>query len=426
LISRREQRFVIHELIRQYSQQQLSPDNQQQALQGLAKVTTALSELWFLHARDEQQTEWSRRIEQEHDNIRTVLNWALQENIEVGTQLSGNLEHFWYSRGYHREGMEWAKQFAHLYQQPNTVRLRALWTQTSLAKELSEYDLARNSAKEYKQLASQLNDPKALALVEKFYGLLEREQGNLELGKSHLEQAKTMFEALQDDNSIAVCLNDLGIIYALQQDLGTSKRYFEDSLRLKRQINDKQGIAYAISNLGIIAGQQGDFNLERVMQEESLRLKRELGDQQGIANGLGELGRNAFDQNNIEAALEYYIEALEIYCRLERRFSIIHLIRNFSLLAYQLGQIKQALIFETASIALSYQYRITPSEVWLKRKAQWQENSALTPAQLAQLEFETERLDLSQVVSQIFAWTHQVQQQHLRQVSAEPLEFSPV
>ena len=386
-------------------------------------MTTALSELWFLHARDEQQTEWSRRIEQEHDNIRTVLNWALQENIEVGTQLSGNLEHFWYSRGYHREGMEWAKQFTHLYQQPNTIRLRALWTQTSLAKELSEYDLARNSAEEYKQLASQLNDPKALALVEKFYGLLEREQGNLELGKSHLEQAKTMFEALQDDNSIAICLNDLGIIYAMQKDLETSKRYFEDSLRLKRSIGDKQGIAYAIGNLGIIAGQQGDLTLERVMQEESLHLKRELGDQQGIANGLHELGRNAFDQENIKLALEYYSEALEIYCRLERRFSILHTIRNFAMVAHKFGQFKQALIFETASIALSYKYRITPSELWLQRKSQWQLDSGLTPTQLAQLEFETERLDLNQVVTQVFAWTHQVQQ-HFAQDQPEGLVFS--
>jgi tetratricopeptide (TPR) repeat protein len=424
LISRREQRFVIHELIRQYSQLQLSFVNQQQAMQGLAKVTKEISEQWFLHGKGEQQTEWSRRVEQEHDNIRTVLHWALQEDIELGTQLSGNLEHFWYLRGYHREGLEWARQFLNLYHIPDLIRLRALWTQTSLAKELSEYDLARESVEAYQRLARQLNDVRALATAEKFYGLLEREQGNLDLGKQHLEQAKIMFEALNDTNSIAVCLNDLGIIYALQKDLETSKRYFENSLRLKRQINDKQGIAYAISNLGIIAGQQGNLDLERVMQEESLRLKRELGDQQGIANGLLELGRNAFDQANIKAAFEYYIEALEIYSRLERRFSIIHTIRNFASMAHHLGQFKQALIFETASIALSYRNKITPPENWLNRKTKWQAGSDLTPVQLAQLEFETERLDFNQVVSQVFSWTHEVKQQLFSQEQADGLIFS--
>ncbi len=409
LISRREQRFVIHELIRQYSQQQLSLENQAHAMLGLAAVTIKLSEQWFLHAKGEQQTEWSRRIEQEFDNIRTVLTWGLNNDHQYGMQLVGNLEHFWYLRGYHREGIEWAKQYLALYPEPNQIRLRALWTQTSLAKELSEYDLARASVKEYQQLAFMLSEAQALAIAEKFYGLLEREQGNLDLGKIHLEKAQTMFTELNDVNAIAICINDLGIIYAMQQDLEKAKEYFSESLRLKRQMSDKQGIAYALSNLGIIAGQQGDLALEKVMLQESLRLKRELGDQQGIANGLLELGRNAFDQENIEAALENYAEALEIYCRLERRFSIIYAINNFSIIAHKLGDFKHAIIFATASLSLSYQFRITPPEGWLKRKTAWHSESGLSPAQLAQLEFETERLDLSQVISQVFAWRNQVQ-----------------
>jgi predicted ATPase/DNA-binding SARP family transcriptional activator len=418
LIARREQRFMIHELIRQYSQQQLNPESQAQALLGLAKVTIQLSEQWFLHAKDEQQTEWSRRIELELDNIRTVLTWALTSQPQLGTQLVGNLEHFWYLRGYHREGIEWAKQYLAVYPEPNQIRLRAIWTQTSLGKELSEYDLARVSIKEYQQLATALADPQALAAAEKFYGLLEREQGNLELGKSHLEKAQRMFTELNDVNAIAVCINDLGIIYAMQQDLEMAKQYFSESLRLKRQIGDKQGIAYAIGNLGIIAGQQGDLTLERVMQQESLRLKRELSDQQGIANGLLELGRNAFDQENIEAALDHYAEALEIYCRLERRFSIIHALNNFAMVAHKLGDLKQAIIFATASLSLSYQFRITPPDGWLKRKLVWHSESGLSPAQLAQLEFETERLDLSQIIAQVFTWKHQVQ------LPSEPVVFA--
>jgi predicted ATPase len=410
LISRRDQRFAIHELIRQYSQQQLSFEHQQQAMLGLAGVTLELSKQWFVHARDEQQTEWSKRIEQEHDNIRTVLHWALKNNPTVGAQLSGHLEHFWYSRGYHREGMEWAKQFLALHKEPDIVRLHAVWTQTSLAKELSEYDLARAGLEEYQSLAQHLNDARALAAAEKFYGLIEREQGNLELGKSHLKKAQIMFTDLNDINSIAICLNDLGIIYAKQNDLETAKRYFEDSLRLKRQINDKQGIAYAIGNLGVIAGQLGDLALEKVNMQESLRLKRELGDQQGIANGLHELGRIALDEAEVAVAIDYFTEALEIYNRLERRYSIINTINAFAGIAKRLNANEIAIVLSAASINLNYQFRITPPEHWLTRQAQWRESSGFTPAQQAQLEFEGERLSLSETVSKVFTWSQEIRE----------------
>jgi predicted ATPase/DNA-binding SARP family transcriptional activator len=413
LINRREQRFVIHEMIRQYSQTHLNTKNQQEALSGLAIVALELSAKCFIHAKNEQQTEWSRRIEQEHDNIRSALTWSKSNNFKIGAQISGNLEHFWYIRGYHREGMDWAKQFLNLYHESDLIRLRLIWTQTSLAKELSEYQLARDGAQEYQQLALQLNDTQALAKIEKFYGLLEREQGNLDSGKAHVERAYTMFTALDDVNEIAICFNDLGIIYAMQDNLEMAKEHFTESLRLKRQINDKQGIAYAIGNLGVIAGQLGDFALEKVMQEESLRLKRELGDQQGIANGLHELGKNACDQNQLQLSLDYYSEALEIYTHLGRRFSIINSIHSFAEIAHKLSQIEQALIFETAGIHLSYQNQITPSEKRLRHQAQWREESGLTPAELAKLEFDVEKMSLHEVVNSILTWRNQLQYTHL-------------
>ncbi len=409
LVTRREQRFVLHELIRQYSQEQLSQDAKQQAIFSLAAVILEFSEQWFVHRKDEQQTEWSRRIEQEHDNVRTVLTWSLGNHSTIGAQISGNLEHFWYSRGYHREGMNWAKQFLALYTDSDQTRLRLIWTQTSLSKELSEYQVARDGVKEYQQLALNLGDARALATAEKFYGLLEREQGNLELGKSHLEKAQTMFSALEDVSSVAICINDLGIIYAMQKNLEMAKQYFTESLRLKRQINDKQGIAYAIGNLGVIAGEEGDLALEKVMQEESLRLKRELGDQQGIANGLHELGRNAFDQGQLELALDYYSQALEIYSRLGRRFAVVNAINSFAGVAYQRKDLESALIFGAASLNLSYQIRSTPPENWAKRQARWREESDLTPARLAQLEFDAQRLSLEETVARVFLWKERLE-----------------
>lgn len=407
LVVRLETRFVLHELIRQYSQQQLTADQTQQTLQRLSLMIAELSQLWLLHKKDEQQTEISKKLEQENDNIRTVLRWALEHDLKTGTTIVGNLEHFWYSRGYHREGLDWANQFLARYTTADPIRLAALWTRISLAKELSEYELSRASLTEYQIFATQHGDQHSIANSQKFLGLLEREQGNIEQGKTHLETALAMYQKIGNEDSVAICHNDLGIIFSMQNNPTAAKQSFEESLRLKRQLGDKQGIAYAIGNLGVLAGQAGDFALEQVLQLESLRLKRELGDQQGIANGLQSLGENAFEQHQIKAALDYYSQALDIFVRLGRRFTITVLLVNFATVAAKQGQLEPAIAFMTAAIHWRYQLRSPPPTHWTEKLNQWRERSQYTPAQQAKLEFEMQKLSLEESVARALAWKDQ-------------------
>jgi len=54
--------------------------------------------------------EWLGRLEQEHDNLRAALEWALESDgtsesgDEPALRLSGALRLFWRARGYYHEG----------------------------------------------------------------------------------------------------------------------------------------------------------------------------------------------------------------------------------------------------------------------------------------------------------------------------------
>jgi tetratricopeptide (TPR) repeat protein len=199
-------------------------------------------------------------------------------------------------------------------------------------------------------------------------------------------------------------LNDRGIIAAMLGDLETSKNLFKDSLEIKRQIGDKMGVAYAIGNLGVIAGKQGDFALERVLHEESLLIKRELGDKQGIGNGLQSLGENALEQHQIELALDYFAQSLQIFSELGRRYTQCNLLFDFAKCAWMLGNARAALEFVAAAIHWRYAIRSQPIEVWLKCQKEWQESSHISPAELAKLEFDVQKLKLEEVVSKALMW----------------------
>jgi predicted ATPase/DNA-binding SARP family transcriptional activator/Tfp pilus assembly protein PilF len=407
LISRHDQRFAIHEMIRQYSQQKLSAEHQVQTLQALCRVALNLSEKWYEHRNGELISEWSKRLEQDHDNIRSALTWALQNDPLSGALICGYLEHFWYIRGHHREGLYWAQAFEPDYRHSDENRVRLLWTIISLSKELGEYDLARATLETYRALGTELKDKRLIANYEKLVGFIAHEQGHLEQAQIHLQRSLDIHIEFNNHYSIATCHNSLGIIAAKQGRYLEAKQHAEQALRLKRMIGDKHGISYALENLGVIAGKQGDYALEKIMTEEALRLNKELGDQQGIAKSMYALGKNALEQNQIQNAILYCLEAFEICCQIERRYLMIQLIHTFAVIAQRLGQIQTALRFISSSIEMSNQLRSVPPEIWFDEQRHWQEKSGLSPAKLAELEFETEKQTHHELINQVFIWSDQ-------------------
>jgi predicted ATPase/DNA-binding SARP family transcriptional activator len=408
LVTRREQRFVMHELVRQYSESQ--NQDPQDTLTRLGATMLELSEAWMQHKNDEQQVEYLERLELEHDNFRSVLQWSLDHQPNVGAKIAGHLEHFWYLHGHRQEGHLWAKQFLDRHQAHDSTLLNLLWAYCSLSKELSLYDEAKNGVERYAALAKDLGDVAALANSQRFLGIMAREKSQFGESQAHLEQARMLFEQLQDHNNLGSCHNELGIVAAMQKDLVVAKNHFQQSLHLKRMLHDQQGIAYALANLGSVIGLQGDHALELVLQEESLNLKRKLGDKQGIATSLHQMGAIALEQDRPEDAIGWYAEALLVLLQIGRRYGITITLYSISNAAWRLAATQTALEFIAAAIHWRYQIRSQPEKHWLERQKEYQEQSGFSAAKLAKLEFEVQKLSLEQVVQDVVTWTESCQQ----------------
>ena len=351
MVSKRDSRFFLHELIRQYAFAELQAGAQNSAMTALSELCLDLSREWYPERNSSRHAEMSRQVELELDNLRPTLEWCLSSNPRVGAEIVGLLEHFWNTRGYHSEGLNWGLRFQACLetQTQDWVRAHLLWMIASLGKEQSKYDLARDAIVEYQAIGEAMGNIQLRANSQKFLGLIERDRGNLDLAKGHLETAIRLHTEYGNTNQIAMCNNDLGLVLLYQDQLEAAKLCFQKALDLKRSLSDPLGAAYALGHLANIAGLQGDNDLEATLLEESLRVKREVNDVHGTAAGLQALGNLAKRNNQFALARDYLSHSLTMFVRLGRRWSAAHVLVDFAQFEFGNRQFARALLLLIAS-----------------------------------------------------------------------------
>lgn len=333
-------RFEIHEVLRQYATEKLAerPAEQDAGRQRHAAYYLDLAQQAKAELQGNEQVRWFTRLEQEHDNLRAVLKWAVENGeSEIGVQLGGALWRFWYIRGYTSEGRE---QLAAVLALPTTT---APATQEEPGERLPEAAKQGRAAETIRARTFALNGAGVLASV----------QG--EPGKARLlwEESLALSRELGDKQGIASSLNNLGVLAHQLGDFDTSRAVQEESLALRRELGDKQGIAASLNNLGLIAQAQGDYTLARVRHEEALTRRRELGDTLGIASSLGNLGAIAQEQGDYAAARLLFEESLILRRELGDKTGMAELFSNLGVVARKQGDLDAAQALLVQCLTLS-------------------------------------------------------------------------
>ena len=104
-----EPRFVMLETIHEFANVMLEESGEVEAVRRAhAEYFLALAEeaepmLWGA-----EDAAWLDRLEQEHDNMRAALSWAIEhEEATLALRVGGALRWFWYMEGYYGEGRRW-------------------------------------------------------------------------------------------------------------------------------------------------------------------------------------------------------------------------------------------------------------------------------------------------------------------------------
>jgi tetratricopeptide (TPR) repeat protein len=260
------------ETIREYALEQLRASGKEAALRERhAAYFLALAEEAARRAVGRHQLSWTRQVDEEQQNLRSAIDWAIRHEPPTALRLATALWPFWLRRGLLSQGRE---------------RLRQVLDANPAAGPAQQAELLRG------------------------IGLLARDQGDYQAAREAYNDSIALERATHHDDGVAESLTGLAAVSLAVGDLAGARRLAEEGLRIRRALGEPVGIARALNYAAWTARHAQDLATARQLNEEALTLYRELDHISGVATSLNSLGEVARAEGQLEVAGDYYERAL--------------------------------------------------------------------------------------------------------------------
>ena len=301
LIRREGERFSMLETIREYAVERLEDSGAaDEVRRRLAVYMTELAESTEGDYLGPEQASVQRRFRAEWDNVRAVLDWALDAGeVEVGLRLIGSLTMLWLDRNVAVEGEQWLQTFLERAESVDVgVRAKALMTGAMVAGVRSEYTLAAARTEEAlghfrsvgsregvawsltglavaaiefgrpqdagplleeaEDLSRQVGNDAGLRRVLHLRGQQAQAVGDVERGRELLREAAERSKSVGDMFSAATSVHSLGDLELEAHRLDVAEEEYKEGLALSQQAGADRLVCYCIAGLAAVVAERGD------------------------------------------------------------------------------------------------------------------------------------------------------------------------
>lgn len=291
-------RYHLLESIREYALERLTEsDEVTDARHRHAAYYFSLIEATEYNRR--QENVWMDRLEEEHDNLRVALAWAIEHTPERIVRSADELGWFWHVRGYLSEGRYWLEQA-----------------------------LARASG------ISLLDQARVVGMI----GFLAREMNDLGVAQTMLEKSLRLYQDLSDPNGQAETLNRLSMVAISYGDCVTTDRLASQSVELYRFIDREIEATGPLLLVGEAAFLLHDYERAQFAYTESLRLAKEGGRPRSETYKIIRLGQVAHAKGELDQAVAHLVEGLRLSSQLNNKWAITMAFVGLASVAVTLGE----------------------------------------------------------------------------------------
>ncbi|NNC41338.1 MAG: tetratricopeptide repeat protein [Acidimicrobiia bacterium] len=345
-----------------------------------AEYFVGLAEQSDRELRGTHQNAWARRIELDHDNLRSALDWSLsQKQDEMSLRLAAGMAWFWWVGGYWKEAQDW---FVRVYEETGDAdpvlrsrlvyKLAALavqqarpadvtplleaalpvlmesgtpldvgWVMVYLSDVATDPERGKWLATESLSRFSEAGDAwaQAYASMSLGYHLWLEDHPD---GLTYIQEAVDDLTDLGDLWTAAWFAFNLGYRMAFSGDYAQGRQVIERSLESVDETDDRWIIPHCKSRLAIIATMTGDHDEAKRLFGEALPVHQRIGDENCTALIHTYLGGMLSDEGHFASARQHLTAAVEGAGALHNPYLVGAGLRRFGWLAAAEGDHRRA------------------------------------------------------------------------------------
>lgn len=314
-------RFEMHELLRQYAQEQLekTPRDSVSALEAHAAYFANFMQQHWGHLRDHRQKVALTEIDADLENIRTA--WHYYVNQANAPQMRMFVNSFWlvyWFHGWNHGGEELfgeavnSLSVEHEDEESETVKGLALAYQgffkTWLGFANQGYDLAKESV----VILERLDRPFELALALGSLNLAADFLTHYEEGENAAQKMLNIAKEQNDKWLLAFSLYKVSVANPAKRDYVEMRRVAQASMNLYEEMGEAMVSILTLVTLGHAAFALGEHAQAREIYLRCLKTSEAIGYRWGIANACKYLGQIALSLNETAEAETYLLRSLKI------------------------------------------------------------------------------------------------------------------
>jgi predicted ATPase/DNA-binding SARP family transcriptional activator len=356
-----ESRFLMLGTLREYALEQLEASGELEAIRRRhTAYFLALAEAAEPQLRSAAQVVWWHRLEQEHNNLRATLRWALERaDTVMALRLGAALWRFWFVRGYWSEGRSWLEHMLTSSKTTGSLHVRAHVRLGAgvLALYQGDYRAAHLHLEESIALCREGSDQRGVTYAQIYLALMAMWQGDRPQAIALSEESVALFRQGEDRWGLALALTSIGAY-------GQVEARLEESLALWQELGDTWGTAHALVEAGHMALEHGDYKRAATLYEQSLSRYHAMDDKRGIAFVQRKLGEAAWYQGDAARAEVSWKESLALCRELGHKQDTAWSLHRLGQVAVYRGDYSTALALHKESLALFRELGPTPDIPW--------------------------------------------------------------
>jgi len=308
-----QNRFSMVETIREFATARLQEAGEaaaarrRHAMHFADLATQSLSALTGPDAR-----RWATRLAAAVDDLRTMLQWALDNGeIDLGLEVGAALFRWWLTSGRLSAGRAWLDKFLSAAGEhpPRTgegsQRIgRALCAAATLAVENGDYAGAVRLARQAMRIFEPLGEGEDLAFAATVLGSAHRYLGDRAEARRGFQTAFDLRAAVGDRAKLAMATNNMALVEIDDGNFGRARELLEANLVIKRQLGEPRSIAIGLVNLADVLVRDGRWQAAQTSLAQAAELAVDHPQIMGLV---------LCSQGNLEARQQNWKQAAELY-----------------------------------------------------------------------------------------------------------------